>query len=486
MKKIYPLVTGIFTLIIMLVLNTFCIGCSSSENDVETNLVANKHFVYVNSSENSFDISVNSNVDFNVIIPSENDWITLVKSDEDNNAFTFHADTNDENETRQGLILFVAKNVTDSVKIFQNGSRILYVNNNSFTIGAEGGVIDIELTSNIDYSIEIPDVDWVTTSETRGSITEKLRFNVDANDTYDEREATIIIKDNNSKKQEEILIIQEKQLLLQIDRTTIEDDGNGKTYTINVEANVYYRVEIPESCQWVSRIETRGVESSWIKFNVEENNTLEKRNVEIAIVCDRYPQLNKIITINQKIGGVKITEDELISMYIGETYAVKYKLPENLTENDLKWESTDTSVATISDSGVIQAVGSGSATIKVTDKNGHTSICYVRIKNIANFIDGNNGLSYMATSTGYGSYITSTIKNNTNENYGCRSIFLKKVDVYNYSQSSIIDSEYLNETLESGKEKTVYMKKRDSGYCFVWTYTFADKEYKYTNRYRQE
>ena len=56
-------------------------------------------------------------------------------------------------------------------------------------------------------------------------------------------------------------------------------------------------------------------------------------------------------------------------------------LPSNATNKDVTWESSNTSVATVDASGLVTAVGAGTATITVTTQDGnHTDTCTVTVR----------------------------------------------------------------------------------------------------------
>ena len=85
-----------------------------------------------------------------------------------------------------------------------------------------------------------------------------------------------------------------------------------------------------------------------------------------------------------------VTDIELnkntLSLFVGgtETLTATVTHPEAHKKN-ITWESSDTSVATVSNNGLVTAVGSGSATIKVTadcgDKGVYTASCAVGVSN---------------------------------------------------------------------------------------------------------
>lgn len=67
---------------------------------------------------------------------------------------------------------------------------------------------------------------------------------------------------------------------------------------------------------------------------------------------------------------IKLSEDSK-ELNEGDTLRLSYELkPENASAGKVTWSSSDKTVATVDDDGLVKAVGSGTATIKVTVSNG--------------------------------------------------------------------------------------------------------------------
>ncbi len=111
-----------------------------------------------------------------------------------------------------------------------------------------------------------------------------------------------------------------------------------------------------------------GSEEDWGKINVGRNN---------------QPLLNA--TINYIFKGLAVTDVELnsteLTLNIDESETlVATVTPENATNKNVTWTSSDETVATV-DGGVVTAVGEGVATITVTtEDDGFTATCLVTVK----------------------------------------------------------------------------------------------------------
>ncbi len=86
------------------------------------------------------------------------------------------------------------------------------------------------------------------------------------------------------------------------------------------------------------------------------------------------------ITVKQKASGISLDVTEL-ELYINQNYELDVTITPN-TSNDytLIWESSNTTVATVDDDGVVTARAAGKATITVKTSNGLEAHCNVTVK----------------------------------------------------------------------------------------------------------
>lgn len=83
--------------------------------------------------------------------------------------------------------------------MYQTGGGILLLTKNEYTVSDKGEQITVELNSNFDFDVKMPQVDWITTTVTRSVSSHTLYYTVTPNETYDKREAEIIYYDRNDK-----------------------------------------------------------------------------------------------------------------------------------------------------------------------------------------------------------------------------------------------------------------------------------------------
>ena len=88
---------------------------------------------------------------------------------------------------------------------------VIVVSSKTFTIGYEGGTVEVPLSTNIDYTVKIPEADesWISLAETRAVMRdETLTFTVAQNTTLTARYSTIKLVDALGVTTETVLITQ--------------------------------------------------------------------------------------------------------------------------------------------------------------------------------------------------------------------------------------------------------------------------------------
>lgn len=119
---------------------------------------------------------------------------------------------------------------------------------------------------------------WISVSPTSGNAgSHTLTVTTTENDTYDERNATVILKAGTTSKT--FTVKQKQKDALTVTSSKIELTAIGGQATIEVKANVQYQYEVEQTAQsWITpAAATRGLTSSSLVFDVAENENTEKR-----------------------------------------------------------------------------------------------------------------------------------------------------------------------------------------------------------------
>lgn len=168
----------------------------------------------VGSEGETIKVELKSNTDYEVQLPRE-DWITEVTTKAySSHTHYFTVAKNETNDARGAEILFTDKEngVTEKVKISQAQLDGIIVTQSSYNIDETGGVVEVEIASNIDYETSI-DSDWIKeVAKTRGLIGQKLSFTVAAMPEGVSRTGKIVFTNKAANIVETVTIQQQRHL----------------------------------------------------------------------------------------------------------------------------------------------------------------------------------------------------------------------------------------------------------------------------------
>ena len=250
-------------------------------------------------------VEVKSNIQYEVSIPSQfQNWI---KHEPETKAitvknFTFTILENKEYEKREGYIVFNGNSLKDTVHIYQTAARILILSKDTYNISSAKKSIEVELKSNVNYSISIPSSasHWIKLLETKAIRTDKIYFEIEENTTYDNRSAQVFIKDKNSSLCDTLYINQLQQNALILSQKQYEVLAGGEQISIEVQSNIDYEIIIPKTVQeWIEQMpQSKAFTKSMINLEVKPNTTYDNRSAQVFIK-DKNSSLCDTLYINQ-------------------------------------------------------------------------------------------------------------------------------------------------------------------------------------------
>ena len=370
-------------------------------------------------SEGGFiSVEVKANIDYTVIIDDiYKDWIQQTTSPSvkslSNNTLYFQIAQTEEYNQRKGEIIIKSENKSDTVSIYQAGEGILSLTNKEFNLNSSEQNVVIEVNSNFEYGLEMPNVNWISEILTRGMSTHTINLHISANSTYDNRTATIRLYDKNSNISENIIINQSQKDTIQISDKEFEFDEKGGSFTVETNSNVNYNVKISE--EWITESPyTRSLSKRNHTFNVLPLTENIDRETKITL-SDTNKGVTEEIIVRQKR-----------SIFFDKTY---YQMLEgnvmqlnltNRTDSPVIFESSDESVVTINAEGILTALGKGNSTITATTQNGqHKCTCEISVNDITSYVHAYNlgGSTFIINGVlQRGSKLNWKFVNNSNEN----------------------------------------------------------------------
>lgn len=263
----------------------------------------------------TIEVEVKANIDYEMeIAESAKDWITEAKT----RALTAYKHTltiatNEEVEKREGEIYFKSGEKIETVKVYQTGGAILMLSKNEYIVSALGENITVDIKSNIEYGVQMPDVDWITEEvTTRGMSSHTLNYIIAPNEGYDKRTAEIIFYDNNCELTDTLKIVQMQKdaIIIARDEYCIEyDEGN-----LDFEINTNVEFEISVSVDWITQsATTRSLVSKQLSFKIDKNTTKQDREGLIIISSGDIKQEIKVVQKKEVIFYITHTEFHISS-----------------------------------------------------------------------------------------------------------------------------------------------------------------------------
>lgn len=154
---------------------------------------------------------------------------------------------------------------------------------------SEGGSATLSFSVNQDWTVEALNTradNWCSFSPTGGKKgTFRMTVNVKPNDTYDERNASIILKSGELTRTIRVTQKQRDAVLLSASSFNIAEEGG--TISLEVRANVSYSYQIDQSCaSWVKEATTKGLDSRNLTFEISPNEEFSSREGAILFTGD--------------------------------------------------------------------------------------------------------------------------------------------------------------------------------------------------------
>ena len=324
---------------------TVSVSASSETADRNTNLtvkaggktqivtVTQKHANALILSKNKFDvpqeggditIEIKAGIEYQTDIPEQcRSWIhqTSTRAAE-SQSINFTIEANEGSKKRTGYIFFSGNAQKDTVFIYQAPKNILILSEDTYTVPTEGAKITVELKTNIDYEVKIPDdaASWVSLITTRALRTDRLTFRIEANTGDADRSAKIAVKDKNSDFSNTITILQPIErgdIIWETEQDLIDFKAAGHT---RIQGNII----------------VRGKE---LKTLQKLDNLLTEIDGSLTLECPSLTSLDGLYNLAKITGDLRITGGAMISFKglsnlksIGGDFAIYAETPGLLTD----------------------------------------------------------------------------------------------------------------------------------------------------------
>lgn len=297
----------------------------------------------------TIDVEVEANVEYKAIIADDcQSWIKPAASTTTRglkaSTISFKIEMNGEREKREGEIYITDGTLTETVKVYQYGGDVILLNENEYPVGDKGETIKVELRSNCEYGITMPDVSWIKEATmSRGMSSHTIYYTISPNDANESRRAKIIFynKDNTAIA-DTLTVIQAQKDVVVIDNKNIElKTPNDTIMGIDVNANVDVEIHPADTCQWITEsTAARGLQLRKIYLKAAKNDGFAPRRGRVLIKSKNGQECDTLkIWQAGKPTAVKLEQTSLDIPMAGGTYRIKVdaNVPVKMTEWNLLW-----------------------------------------------------------------------------------------------------------------------------------------------------
>lgn len=206
-----------------------------------------------------------------------------------------------ETEDRNVNLLIKAGEQTKVLTITQKHINAIILSKDKFEVSQEGGNIEVEVKSNIDYEVIIPTQfqQWIKEiPESKAMTTRNFNFEIFENETYEKREGYIVFQGSSLKDSVYIHQLAGTNTLI-LSQSIYDISSEGATIEVELKSNIDYNIVIPKTAlEWISNIPTRTDRTDRICLKIEKNTIYDDRTAEI-IIEDRNSTLSEVLRINQ-------------------------------------------------------------------------------------------------------------------------------------------------------------------------------------------
>lgn len=204
------------------------------------------------------------------------------------------------------------------VTIWQKAAEALLVTKDTYEVSDQGGEIEVEVKSNVSYTLSIPagSAEWISRVETKALTTTKERFQVAVSHSDEPREGQIIFLSGSSSGtnvtlSDTVRIFQSAAKVLLLSGDTLSVSKVAQQAKVQVRTNIEYQIDFPADAPWISLApETKASRTDEITFALEANETINTRQAAV-VFKDKNSDLSATLTVIQA-GETPLTQREAL------------------------------------------------------------------------------------------------------------------------------------------------------------------------------
>lgn len=273
-------------------------------------LTANKF--ELNNKGGKIKLEVRANIDYTVTInETAKKWIRQIDSNTkalSNSTLMFDISPNEEYEKREGMIYITSGDLTEIVHVYQASGGVILLTKNEYFISNKEQTIAVDIKSNFDFGVKMPDVNWISVApSTKSMSSHTLYYTISSNEEYDSRESEIIFYDkNNTQFADTLRIVQAQKDAIIISKKDYEVNSKENIIEVEVNSNVDFKVSIPSVAnKWIEEIsvapQLQALTPHKIYLKINENTSKNERSAKVIV---KHTQNNVADTVSICQAGI--------------------------------------------------------------------------------------------------------------------------------------------------------------------------------------
>ena len=344
--------------------------------------------ISINASELSFptdggsrSLTVRSGSKWSVV--SSPEWVSVKSINPSVNAFEWVVDfsaTSNNEYNREGVIVLTARSETVKIQAIQEGKKGQYFAVESVSLSENELTLTVGDSFPMSYEINpsnasIKDVSWESSSPSVATVSNTGRIDAIAEGTSI---ITVTTNDGSKKATCNVTVKPVSVSSVSLDRESLSLIIGETT---SLTSTVYPENAANKNVSWSSSNNDVAI--------VDSNGQITAIGIGKATITVTTEDGGKTATCAVSVNPISVTGVELNKSSLSLTLGLEERLvatisPEDATNKNVTWKSSNSNVVTVDSNGNISAIKVGTATITViTEDGGKTASCTVTVTPIA-------------------------------------------------------------------------------------------------------
>lgn len=277
------------------------LGAASCKKATSVDVTTSSISIPTEGGKSSFNVTASGHWN----ISSSASWISVSPKSGDGGpvTVTISASASTEPEPRSATLTITCEDVSKSVTVTQAQKDAIILGSTSATVSRKGGTLEVKLSNNVEYIVEVKD-SWIKKgSKTKGLVSSSESFTIEPNETYEVRTGKIIFTDRKGGLKSEFLVTQSNNLAIILDTEAITLSSAENVVSFKYLTNSDVQFSFPSGQDWISVVEpTKALEERTFTIKVKEN-TGDKREGVIYLQDKNDPEIKDELKVTQQKKG---------------------------------------------------------------------------------------------------------------------------------------------------------------------------------------